>query len=643
MRHLPINAFLLLLLLQSVQGFAQRIPSEDVLAQVEQLKENPIHKSEPQTALTSDISYTFLISNGQLTATEAWNETFISLTDGYGFRRYFATNNNSELMTASLLAGKKLKVRSNPKPDCISNFSDAIFDSDLKVCSYPVYFEVIGDKAKFNVKKKYYDVKYLTSTPLAESYPIVSRKITYTIPSWLEVDFVRMNFEGYEVAYEEKAVGSSKVHTFTIQHVAAHKNENGAPGNSYFEPHLIPIFKNYTTKGEKQTLLGSIDDQYNWYKSLVDSVENDATVFEGKLAEILKDQQTDDEKVKAIYYWVQDNIRYIAFERGIMGFKPESADQVFQKRYGDCKGMANLTKQMLKSAGFDARLAWIGTNSISGAYNYSFPSLANDNHMICVLMKGDEVEFLDATESYAAFGENAARIQGRRIMVENGDGYLIKDIPQTNYTENAIHSVTDLSIEGDQLKGTSKARYSGEEKRTVLQSYSQIRSQYKKDALIEFFSDGDRNVSITKNDQVDFEEREGQLEFSYSFTRNNEILEAGKKLYLNLDFNKEYSNLELDDERLMGYDFQSSNSVTAKTTLAIPNNCKVVSIPEGYTVDHERFAFSISYKQEGGKIVYEKALALKSSQLPKTEIASWNEAIQSLTKAYGAYVVLEKL
>lgn len=80
------------------------------------------------------------------------------------------------------------------------------------------------------------------------------------------------------------------------------------------------------------------------------------------------------EKIEAVFYWVQDNIRYIAFENGIMGFKPEAASKVYQNRYGDCKGMANLLKEMLKICGYDARLTWIGTNDIP--YDYKTASLA---------------------------------------------------------------------------------------------------------------------------------------------------------------------------------------------------------------------------------------------------------------------------
>ena len=46
-------------------------------------------------------------------------------------------------------------------------------------------------------------------------------------------------------------------------------------------------------------------------------------------------------------------VRYIAYEDGIAGFKPDKAQEVLRKKYGDCEGMGNLMTEMLKSIGLD--------------------------------------------------------------------------------------------------------------------------------------------------------------------------------------------------------------------------------------------------------------------------------------------------
>jgi len=42
--------------------------------------------------------------------------------------------------------------------------------------------------------------------------------------------------------------------------------------------------------------------------------------------------------------------------------------------------------------------------------------------------------FLDGTEKYIPVNEYAFRIQGRQVMIENGDKYLLKTIPDAGYS-----------------------------------------------------------------------------------------------------------------------------------------------------------------------------------------------------------------
>jgi transglutaminase-like putative cysteine protease len=155
-----------------------------------------------------------------------------------------------------------------------------------------------------------------------------------------------------------------------------------------------------------------VADQYAWYRYILKDLSNNETVIKAKADDIVAGKTDDMDKVKSIFYWVQNNIRYIAFEDGIAGFLPDKAEEVLRKKYGDCKGMANLTKELLKSQGFDARLCWLGTNHI--AYDYSTPSLAVDNHMICALIYKGKI-ILDATEDYLSMNDYAERIQGRSV------------------------------------------------------------------------------------------------------------------------------------------------------------------------------------------------------------------------------------
>ena len=64
-----------------------------------------------------------------------------------------------------------------------------------------------------------------------------------------------------------------------------------------------------------------------------------------------------------------------------------------------------------------------------------------DNHMIAVYRDSitEENIFLDATNSYIEFGMPTGFIQGKQIMINDGDGYYIDTIPEVVITSYSIH------------------------------------------------------------------------------------------------------------------------------------------------------------------------------------------------------------
>jgi hypothetical protein len=161
---------------------------------------------------------------------------------------------------------------------------------------------------------------------------------------------------------------------------------------------------------------------------LVSEVIIDTVPIEGNVAEITTGITDKNERVKPIYYWVQDLIKYIAFKEGIAVLQTNLPQNVCNKRYGDCKGMAILLKIILIEAGFDARLVWIGTNAI--AYDYATPSLRVDNPMVTAIMVDGKPIFLEGTDKFNKYGTFATRIQGKQGLIQNGSEFELVQVPQ---------------------------------------------------------------------------------------------------------------------------------------------------------------------------------------------------------------------
>lgn len=517
--------------------------------------------------------------------------------------------------------------------------SDDLFYNDARVKFMQVDFPVQGYTYKYQMEKKIKDSKYFTSIYFSDEFPVIEKKVIIEIPKWLDLEIKEFNFEGFDIKKTITKNAETTIYTYTIENVSGNPKESFSPGPSFLYPHLLFVAKSFSVKTEKKPLFSSPADLYKWYKSLVDSMKDDKTVFAAKVKELTANAKNDEEKIKNIYYWVQDNIRYIAFEDGIAGFKPDDSQNVFQKKYGDCKGMANLTKQMLKEAGFDARLCWIGTNHI--AYDYSTPSLSVDNHMICALFKNGKKYFLDGTEKYNSFGEYAQRIQGKEVLIEDGDKFILDKIPVQNATTNTEKSNISYIIDNETLKGKVKIEFLGESRSSFLYSYNNVKNDKKEDALRWYLNSKDKNCSVSNIKTSDLLNRDQKLTLDYDVSIANHVSSFDNEIYIDLNYNKEYNSFDFKERKTdFMLNYKSFDDITIN--LQIPDGYKVTKVPENISIITDDYTISMKYEIKGSTLIYTKQFLFKNGIIKSSKFNDWKNHYAEIQKNYSEQVVLTK-
>lgn len=518
---------------------------------------------------------------------------------------------------------------------------DDLFYNDARVKYMTVDFPVQGYTYNYSLEKKYEDVKYFTTLYFNDEYPVIKKSIKVEVPNWLNLELKEFNFERNSIAKTSTTDLNKNTTTYiyTMNDVPAFTKEENAPGKSYLYPHILLIAKSYKYKDIETPLFNSTADLYKWYKSLIDSMKDNPVVLKDKVNELTANAKTDEEKIKNIYYWVQDNIRYIAFEDGMAGFKPDESNNVFEKRYGDCKGMANLNKQMLKLAGFDARLSWLGTKHI--AYDYSTPSLAVDNHMICTLFFKGKKYFIDGTEKYNSFGEYAERIQNKEVMIENGNDFIIDKIPSSTSESNKEIFKSKLSIDGDKLIGSCYKEFIGESRTQFLDTYHSFENNEKGETLEKYLSKSDKNIEVSAIKTSDLKNRDQKLTLDYNVSVANKVSSFENELYIDLEYLNEYKKFDLKD-RKNDFEFRFKTNYETNVTLEVPKGYKVTKLPENLNVQEKDYSIQITFQLVGNSIVYKKAFNFKNAVIKSNDIAKWNNFNKSLNAIYNQQITLIK-
>lgn len=522
--------------------------------------------------------------------------------------------------------------------------SSGIFYDDAKMFNYSFSLESRGDKTNYYYEKNFTDIKYLTSNFFHTFYPVLEKKIIFEIPKWLTLDFLEVNFKNHQISKTENFDSKKGVNiiTYTIKNLKPIKSLDFESSWSSSLPHLLILSKKYENKGVSSVLFSETKDLYSWYSSLIKEVENRPEDLKKIVTEITAGMKSDKDKIEKIFYWVQDNIRYIAFENGIMGFKPENSTNVYKKKYGDCKGMANLTCEMLKVAGYDARLTWIGTRSIP--YDYSTPSLAVDNHMITTLFLNNEKIYLDATETGVAFKDYAYRIQGQDVLIENKESFIIDKVPEFDAKHNEKKIILNLSIENNNLIGSGENIYNGEEKTKLFRdigSVAKIDLDKKANAYI---ARHDKNNNITKLIIVNADNRNLPIAFKYNIDASNHITNVSNEMYLNLEFDFNYSDVIAEEDRILDIDFGQKAYLNSSVNCKIPIDYKIDFLPENINIDTDEFSFNLNYSfnNETKTISYTKKMIIKNGVISSSNFELWNKTIKNLKKFYSEQIILIK-
>lgn len=520
---------------------------------------------------------------------------------------------------------------------------EGFFYSDARVCAFTVRLEKKGTESRVELEKTVLDPRYFTAVYFNEDFFLEQKEVSVAVPRWMQLEIKEVNFENAGISkskvFDEKL--NADIYTYTIARQPAAKKEPYAPGPSYTYPHLLVCSHSAETESGRVNYFSNVQDLYDWYRSLVKEIGNDPGAVKNTAALVTKDAPGDLDKVRAIYTWVQENIRYIAFEDGIAGFRPAKAQDVLQKKYGDCKGMANLMKEMLVSLGLDARLCWIGTRHI--AYDYSMPTLSVDNHMICAVNLQGKQYFLDATETYIGFDQYAERIQGRQVLIENGEEFTLARVPARTFAQNRQEEKRALRIEGSDLAGATSHRLTGECTEFLLSQAHGIKKENLKEALQQYLADDNRLYGISNIQTSDLHNWSTDLTIQYDLQHKDAVNSFGDEMYVDLDFRKEMEDADIDTlTRVHDLWLSFKRQVLYETSLALPTGFKVKSLPAPLSIDRPKYAFKTAYELKGSAVIYRKEIVIKNTQLLKSEFSQWNSDIRQLKQTYLEQLTLTK-
>ncbi len=488
------------------------------------------------------------------------------------------------------------------------------------------------------------DVRFLSNYIFSGYVP--QSKVTFTIKTskGIELFYEVLNDPQKKLQLRTYEKGGFVFYEWSQQDLEGLKPEEDSPAIQYFAPQIVYYVKSYPSKKGRVSLLSGLDDLYRWYYTFVKDLNKNSSPELKEIVKKIQSQSTSElDLVKKIFYWVQDNIQYIAFEEGMRGLIPHTGSYVCDKRFGDCKDMANLIVNMLQLANVKAYHTWIGTRDLPFQYT-KLPTPLVDNHMIATYKSNDGIYyFLDGTDHHIQFGMPTSMIQGKEALVGlDSVHYEIKTVPVISKEVNVMTDSMKVSINGNFIIGKGVNSLKGYAKTFGDYRLTRTDQEDVKNYVTRLVSKGNNKFFLDQY-QISTPNKDNPTRISYEFRIGDYFQKVGNEIYVNMNFNKDFYN-------------EIINTVARKTPMEneyqhVKNDFVEMTVPSGYEVEYLPpnsksengvLGCTIEYQTRAGKILCTKKFYLNYLMLQPDQFKDWNEVVSQISNAYKETIILRK-
>jgi len=299
-----------------------------------------------------------------------------------------------------------------------------ISDASLYEDDFVKWFELNHNEYPYRIvfsSKTIYS-KYLQIADIDYSHnnqPVKSGKLVVDIPVDKQIKYQQKNI----TAPNKEVSGNNIIYTwnFSYQHRPYQIN---APNTDMMSPSItvVPLDFSYGIPGS----MSNWESFGNWVFRLNKGKDKLPPSEIHKIEQLLAGINDNKEKVKILYYYMQDYNRYINVKIDVGGLQAYPAEYVCNNRYGDCKALTNYMKTILKYAGITSYYTLVNMDKKVTDIQTDFTYQAF-NHVILTVPFAHDTLFLECTSKNLPFGYIHTGIQNRKaLLVDENHSRLIK-------------------------------------------------------------------------------------------------------------------------------------------------------------------------------------------------------------------------
>ena len=534
--------------------------------------------------------------------------------------------------------GKQIKSVKKKEMEDVAYNDNFSLAGDGRIKSHNFYYQVYPYTVEYEEEQEYNGIyEFPEWQPIAGyDYAVQSSSYIVEMPVDYKLRYKLINGAKEPVVTQK---GNTKTLTWQADNIKAVEHE---------------IFQLPLSRLTPMVLAGPDDFEYGGYKGNLSTWDNYgkyyASLYKGRdvLPDNIKAEVHNltaaltgkEEKIKALYNFLQQNTHYISIQLGIGGLQPFEAKFVAEKKYGDCKALSNYMVSLLREAGIKAYTA-----VIYGGEN--FPYVYEDfprhyfNHVVACVPGDKDSMWLECTSQTESAGYAGKFTGNRKALLVTEDGGRLVNTPRYSANDNLqIRKITASIDENGNLTADAFTHSTGIQQEQQHQLFHYINQEEREKYLNKAL-----NLPTYKIEKIDYKETKGiipAMDEILKITSPNYASVTGKRLFVTPNlFNKE-SKLTEDTSRRFEIVFKNSYRDIDTVSITLPLGYSVESLPKDVTLKNKFGSYSISFKVKENKIELIRTREQQEAIFPASEYSQLVEFFDTMSKADRSRLVMVK-
>jgi transglutaminase-like putative cysteine protease len=451
--------------------------------------------------------------------------------------------------------------------------------------------------------------------------PSLTSHLSITVPAGQKLYYAVRNFDG---PWRRKAKPTVTVHGGATTYDWRLDDIPGIVG----EPNMVP-YDDYAPN-----LKAALFDDWSRVDDWLLGMYRERLQPSPELAEftrgLIKNAKTEDEKVAAIYHYVQRDVRYIAIKMGAAsGWGGYPADVTWKKRYGCCIDKAILFAAMLRVAGIPAEPVLLNPNE-EARHDYRVPDIWF-SHAITRLKVNGKWIFLDSTGSDYRYPELAAFDHGSetRDVFERGTRVIPVPAPDRNLSDYAYAMTLDPDGGASVTYG---ARYNGVHEGELRGYYKSLKESDLRSHFQDWVNEVSPSARLDGYHVDNLDDLDKPFTFGMTYRLKDYLIPAGDLRILKLpDFQQEFEEVALARRRY-ALQYPTSSERVYHYAIDLPKGFAVASAPRRERVEGPHESFRLDCAQSGARLSCEAALSRGERTYPASEYAAHKKFLERVAR-----------